>query len=105
MSGRQAGECSRGEGAAWHQLGEGMPGVSQDHQAGDQHFQSLPWLLSGDGGGAGRSGKLLTELSFALGSRGFVGGGERRVVGVDVRSLRCVGIWRETEWEVCVLGV
>lgn len=28
----------QGEGAAWHQLGEGMPGVSQDHQAGDLTF-------------------------------------------------------------------
>ena len=29
-------------------------------------------------------------------SRGFVGAGVTRSCVVDVRSLRCVGIWRET---------
>lgn len=74
-----------------------MPGVSQDHQAGDLTFSVTALAAVWRRRWSRQEWKLLTELSFALGRvEALLGAGATTSCGVDVRSLRCVGIWRET---------
>lgn len=82
-----------------------MPGVSQDHQAGDLTFCVTALAAVWRRGWSRQEWKLLTELSCFGQSRGFVGGGGNDELRCGCAESEMHGHLEGDRWEVCVLGV